>query len=54
LPAAIRQKLVQEIAMNPINADPVLTFVEDQAIDCMIGEKMGPYVPRFRPQGSFQ
>jgi hypothetical protein len=54
LPAAIRQKLVQEIAMDLINADPVFTLIQDQAVDCMIGEKMGPYVPRFRPQGSFQ
>jgi hypothetical protein len=46
--------LVQEIAMDLINADPVFTLIQDQAVDCMIGEKMGPYVPRFRPQGSFQ
>jgi len=54
LPAAIRQKLVQEIATRPLSPRPIATLVQDKVVDCMIGEKMGPFVPRFRPQGTFQ
>jgi hypothetical protein len=54
LPAAIRQKLVQEIAMDRSDNRPIIMQVEDPVVDCMIGEKMGPFVPRFRRPGSFQ
>jgi hypothetical protein len=54
LPAAIRQKLVQEIAKAPTGDRPVIMRVDDPVVDCMIGEKMGPFVPRFRPPGLLQ
>jgi hypothetical protein len=54
LPAAIRQKLVQEIAMDRKNTRPMIVLAKDPVIDCMIGEKLGPFVPRFRRPGSFQ
>jgi hypothetical protein len=54
LPAAIRRKLVQEIAMDPASDRPVMTRIQDQVVDCLIGEKMGPFVPRFPRPGSFR
>jgi hypothetical protein len=54
LPEAIRKKLVQGIAMGLVTEKPILALVQDQVVDCMIGEKMGPFVPIFRRQGTFQ
>lgn len=54
LPAAIRQKLVQEVAMDQTSDRSVVTRIQDQIVDCMIGEKRGPFVPRFGQPGSFQ
>ena len=52
LPTAIRRKLVQEIAANPPSPQSMIIRVQAPVVDCMIGEKMGPYVPRFRRPGS--
>lgn len=52
LPAAIRQKLVQEIAMDPMRDRPTVRLIDAQVVDCRIGEKMGPFVPWFRRPGS--
>ncbi len=48
LPQAIRRKLVQEIAAYPPNLKASIVRVQDAQVDCTIGEKLGPYVPRFR------
>ena len=54
LPTAIRRKLVQEIAAGPPSRHPRVIRVQAAVVDCMIGEKMGPYVPRFRRPGFVQ
>ena len=54
LPTAIRRKLVQEIASSPPSPQSMIIRVQAPVTDCMIGEKMGPYVPRFGRPGSFQ
>ncbi len=43
LPAAIRRKLVQEMAASQPTPLSMFVRVQAPAVDCMIGEKMGPY-----------
>lgn len=57
MPAAIRRKLVEEISQDQTRERPRVVPVDDPAspaTDCMVGEKLGPYVPRFRFGGSFE
>ena len=51
--AAIRRKLVEEISMDQSGGQRVAIRIADSVVDCIIGEKLGPYVRRFRQPGAY-
>ena len=51
--AAIRRKLVEEIALDQTGGRAAIVRIADPVVDCMIGEKLGPYVRRFGQPGGY-